>query len=106
MRCVPAPLGSGPPPPDRAALDAVRHLSRRFPDARMREVPVVRAAELDPRADPTGATRIWLALEALQVTGSFQLRGALLAVASMSVSDPPFPHVLAPSVGNHAPGDA
>jgi len=106
MRCVPAPLGLGPPPPDRTALDAVRHLSRRFPDARVREVPVVRAAELDPRADPTGTTRIWLALEALQVTGSFQVRGALLAVASASGSNSRSRHVVAPSVGNHGIGVA
>jgi len=106
MRCVPAPLGSGPPTPDRAALDAVRHLGRRFPDARVREVPLVRAAELDPRADPTGATRIWLALEALQVTGSFQVRGALLAVASASGNTSRSRHVVAPSVGNHGIGIA
>jgi threonine dehydratase len=106
MRCVAAPPGSGPPLPDRAALDAVRHLSRRFPDARVREVPLVRAAELDPRADPTGATRVWLALEALQVTGSFQVRGALLAVASAARSDSRSRHVVAPSVGNHGIGIA
>jgi threonine dehydratase len=72
----------------------------------VREVPVVRAAELDPRADPTGATRVWLALEALQVTGSFQVRGALLAVASASRSESRSRHVVAPSVGNHGIGVA
>jgi threonine dehydratase len=72
----------------------------------VREVPVVRAAELDPRADPTGATRIWLALEALQVTGSFQVRGALLAVASASGNSSRSRHVVAPSVGNHGIGIA
>jgi threonine dehydratase len=53
----------------------------------VREVPLVRASELDARADPTGSTRIWLALEALQVTGSFQVRGALVAVAAASSKD-------------------
>ncbi len=68
----------------------------------MREVPLVRAAELDLRADPTGSTRIWLALEALQVTGSFQVRGALVAVsASASAAKARARHVVAPSVGNH-----
>src|SRR5882672_12180213 len=81
MRCVAAPLGGGPPPPQPAELDAVRYLCRRFPEARVREVPIVRAHELDARADPSGATRVWLALEQLQVTGSFKVRGALVALA-------------------------
>jgi threonine dehydratase len=101
MRCVPAPPVSGRPPPERSALEAVRHLGRRFPDARVREVPLVRAAELDSRADPTGSTRIWLALEALQVTGSFQVRGALMAVAASASTAKTGRHVVAPSVGNH-----
>jgi threonine dehydratase len=60
---------------------------------------MVRAAELDQRADPSGATSIWLALEALQVTGSFQVRGALVGVASALSWR--VRHVVAPSVGNH-----
>ncbi|HEY4016498.1 MAG TPA: pyridoxal-phosphate dependent enzyme [Polyangiaceae bacterium] len=66
--------------PDRSALEAVRYLCARFPEARLREVPLVRAADLDARADPGGRTRVWLALEALQVTGSFKVRGALVAL--------------------------
>jgi threonine dehydratase len=66
--------------PEPAALEAVRHLDARFPQARLREVPLVRAAELDARADPGGGTRVWLALEALQVTGTFKVRGALVAL--------------------------
>jgi threonine dehydratase len=73
-------------------------LGRRFPEARLREVPLVRAAELDGRADPSGGTRVWLALEALQVTGSFQVRGALVAVEAASKNHG---RVIAPSVGNH-----
>ncbi len=61
----------------------------------------MRAAELDPRADPSGGTRVWLALEALQVTGSFQVRGALIAVATALGAARNLRHVVAPSVGNH-----
>jgi threonine dehydratase len=60
----------------------------------------VRAADLDHRADPTGTTRVWLALEALQVTGSFQVRGALVALAALMARDGGR-RVVAPSVGNH-----
>ncbi|HEY8041468.1 MAG TPA: pyridoxal-phosphate dependent enzyme [Polyangiaceae bacterium] len=85
------------PLPDAKALDAVRHLGRRFPDARLREVPVLRASELDVRADPSGATRVWLALEALQVTGSFKVRGALVALDAQRSRG----RVVAASAGNH-----
>ncbi len=83
--------------PDRAELDAVRHLDTRFPGARLRQVPVVRASELDARADPNGATRVWLALEALQVTGSFKVRGALVSLDANRTRG----HVIAASAGNH-----
>jgi threonine dehydratase len=86
-------------------LDTVRHLSRRFPDARLREVPVLRAAELDARADPSGSTRIWLALEALQVTGSFKVRGALCALDRARSRGRARP-VVAASAGNHGAGVA
>jgi len=101
MRCVLAPPVAGPPPPDRKALEAVRHLGRRFPGARVREVPLVRASELDPRADASGATRVWLALEALQVTGSFHVRGALVALSSARAENVGGGHVVASSLGNH-----
>ncbi len=104
MRCVPAPapshLGLLSPEraDDRAAIEGVRQLGRRYPTARLREVPLVRAAELDARADPGGSTRVWLALEALQVTGSFQVRGALITVEAAAKEHR---RVVAPSVGNH-----
>jgi threonine dehydratase len=100
MRCVLAPPTARPPVPDRSQLDAVRHLGHRFPNARVREVPIVRAAELDLRADPAGSTRIWLALEALQVTGCYQVRGALVALAGLA-SRRGLRDFVAPSVGNH-----
>jgi threonine dehydratase len=100
MSCVAAPISAGmarfsvPPP---AALEAVRHLDARFPDARLREVPLVRAPELDLRADPGGTTRVWLALEALQVTGSFKVRGALVSLDANRARG----GVVAASAGNH-----
>lgn len=97
MRCVPASTVPVFPRPDLARLESVRHLGRRFPEARLREVPAVRAGELDARADPSGATRIWLALEALQVTGSFKVRGALVALDAAR----PRRRVVAASAGNH-----
>jgi threonine dehydratase len=98
MRTVVAPPAPGvAAPPDRDALESVRHIGTRFPRARLREVPVVRAAELDLRADPSGATRVWLALEALQVTGSFKARGALLALERNQARG----RIVAASAGNH-----
>jgi threonine dehydratase len=77
-------------------------LAARFPTARLREVPLLRAPELDVRADPTGTTRVWLALEALQVTGSFKVRGALVSLAANSGRG----RVVAASAGNHGAGVA
>jgi len=97
MRCVQVPASVGPPVPEGPRLEAVRHLGHRFPGARLREVPVVRAPELDAGADPSGATRVWLALECLQVTGSFKVRGALVALAASRGRG----RVVAASAGNH-----
>jgi threonine dehydratase len=83
--------------PDRSTLESVRHLGDRFPEARLREVPLVRAADLDARADPDGDTRVWLALEALQVTGSFKVRGALVALEAQRARGA----AVAASGGNH-----
>lgn len=97
MRTVAAPRGTASIPLGRDALEPVRRIGARFPDARLREVPVVRAAELDLGADASGATRVWLALEALQVTGSFKVRGALVALDRASSRG----RVVAASAGNH-----
>jgi threonine dehydratase len=97
MRCVPASAVPATPRPDHGRFESVRHLGRRFPEAKLREVPVVRAGELDTRADPSGATRVWLALEALQVTGSFKVRGALVALDAHRRRG----QVVAASAGNH-----
>lgn len=100
MRSVAATAAAEPSPwpmPERSELDAVRSLDTRFPTARLRRVPVVRASELDARADPSGATRVWLALEALQVTGSFKVRGALVSLDANRARG----HVVTASAGNH-----
>src|SRR5215472_16261623 len=101
MRCVVAAPNTGEATaaarPDRERLEAVRHLGRRFPQAQLRPLKLARAADLDARADPSGSTRVWLALEALQVTGSFKVRGALVALDALG----PGAHVVAASSGNH-----
>jgi threonine dehydratase len=106
MRLVPVPvesIESRSDLPSGAALDPARDLIRRFPTARLRETPVARAADLDLRADPSGQTRIWLALEALQITGSFKVRGALLALERLRGTGA---RAIAASAGNHGAGVA
>ena len=80
----------------------MRDLGTRFPEARLRKAPLVRATELDRYADPTGATRVWLAIESLQVTGSFKVRGALVALDAL----PEGVTAIAASAGNHGAGVA
>jgi threonine dehydratase len=104
MRIVSAPPQSSSEHllPSAQALEAVRDLAARFPEARLRKAAVVRATELDRRADPSGETRVWLAIESLQVTGSFKVRGALVALAAL----PEGVTAIAASAGNHGAGVA
>jgi threonine dehydratase len=91
--------------PDASVLEGVRHLGARVPGAKLREVQVARARELDVRADASGATRVWLALESLQVTGSFKVRGALTAILALKERmRGAVPHVVSASAGNHGAG--
>jgi threonine dehydratase len=115
MRVVLAPraahaFDTPTPLPDRAAIERARGLVARFPEARLREVALVRARELDLRADTGGATRVWLALESLQVTGSFKVRGAVFALAAIKEAavraGDANPRVIAASAGNHGAGVA
>jgi threonine dehydratase len=111
MQLILAPrVPNDAPLPDAAQLALGRDLHARFPQALLRELALVRARELDERADPTGATRVWLALESLQVTGSFKVRGALVAIAAIkdaaARSGSKAPHVVAASAGNHGAGVA
>jgi threonine dehydratase len=87
--------------PTADRLERARDLARRFPEAHLREVSLVRAP-ID-----RGATRVWLALECMQVTGSFKVRGALLAMESLVVASQGRPvEVVAASAGNHGIGVA
>jgi threonine dehydratase len=90
----------------RIDLEPVRSLPARFPQANLREVAVVRAPELDRRADPSGRTRVWLALEAFQTTGSFKVRGALVALDRIKNAMGPEARIVAASAGNHGAGVA
>jgi len=92
--------------PTAEALEGVRRLGERHPGARLREVVVTRAPELDARVDPHGATRVWIALEALQVTGSFKVRGALTAIDALARERRGRPEVITASAGNHGAGVA
>ena len=83
---------------DAARLESARSLRDRFPLAHLRPLTLVRAAELDAIADPAKNTRIWLAVESLQVTGSFKIRGALLAMGNLAAKKV---DVVAASAGNH-----
>ena len=108
MRVVPS---SGQVSPEVALLshlqlENVRRFGARFPDARLREPPVIRCADLDLVADPSGRTRVWLALESLQVTGSFKVRGALNALAAITALHGPNVPVITASAGNHGGGVA
>src|SRR5262245_17579787 len=88
--------------PDASLLSRARALSRTHPE--LVPTPVVRARALDARADPTGGTRVWLALESMQVTGSFKVRGALLSLGQVAAEKKPL--VVAASAGNHGAGVA
>ena len=86
--------------PDAKLLEAARELAGRFPQAGLRACGLLRAAELDGAA----GGRAWLALELLQVTGSFKVRGALLALGRLR--DTGADEVIAASAGNHGAGVA
>lgn len=87
-------------------LEPVRHIVERFPEAGLRETAVVRAPELDRIADPSEQIRVWLALEALQTTGSFKVRGALVALDRIQKRQGRGARVVAASAGNHGAGVA
>lgn len=100
MRVVRAPASAADAPPilDAARLEQARNLRDRFPLAHLRPLTLVRATELDAIADPAKNTRVWLALESLQITGSFKIRGALLAMGNLAAKKV---DVVAASAGNH-----
>jgi threonine dehydratase len=99
MRLVPVPpdVARSPPP----SLDPARTFHERFAPFGVRRCAVFRAESLDARADASGQTRVWLAYEHLQTTGSFKVRGALLATAHAKADGAP---VVTASAGNHGAG--
>jgi threonine dehydratase len=87
--------------PDPDHLARARGLAARFPEAHLREITLVRSPF------PGGAGRTWLALECMQVTGSFKVRGALLAMEARqkaAAAQGKSLEVLAVSAGNHGIG--
>lgn len=110
---VPPNLVRGLLPSDEE-LDKARTLGERF-----REIAGLRPVQLVRLASSTRPYRVWVALEALQVTGSFKVRGALLALerrlaeareraalpSANSTKGHPFT-ILAASAGNHGVGVA
>ena len=105
-RHIPVPVGlalhADPVAPE--AFDDLRDLPRRFPGSGLRPLACVRAPWLDALADGSGGTRIHLALENLQTTGSFKVRGALCALDALRRRGAA--RVVAASAGNHGAGIA
>lgn len=87
--------------PSAHLLATAKELSRRFPTAGLQPVKLTRVEALDGLADPNGRVRVHLADESAQVTGSFKVRGALLALANVGGRP-----VVAASAGNHGAGVA
>ena len=91
-----------------ATLEPARDLVERYRDLGLQEVRLVRFdAPAYPRA------RVWAAVETLQLTGSFKIRGAVLAIErrlaelrgeQVASGEPPV--VIAASAGNHGIGVA
>ncbi|HEY2370549.1 MAG TPA: pyridoxal-phosphate dependent enzyme, partial [Polyangiaceae bacterium] len=86
--------------PGPELLAAARSIAATFPEARLRPCTLARLPEADARA----RARVWVALESLQVTGSFKVRGALLALSRLAASG--VKSVVAASAGNHGAGVA
>lgn len=95
---------------DSVSLERARHLVERFDGIGLCEVRLVPIETVSSRV-ATGA-RVWAAVESLQVTGSFKVRGALLAIEARLAQhragekrSEPFV-VIAASAGNHGVGVA
>ncbi len=101
MRVVQARLPLSESLPDTALLERARTLADRYP--MLIPTSIVRAKELDERV----GAQTSLAVESLQHTGSFKVRGALLAIESLAWnSQGRHKHVVAASAGNHGAGVA
>jgi threonine dehydratase len=89
--------------PSATRLEDARRMTDRFAD--LREARLVR---LPPVTDALrrSSGRVWLALESMQVTGSFKVRGALLAVERLRAERAGELSIVAASAGNHGAGVA
>src|SRR5689334_4472382 len=87
-------------PSHREIEDACRQARARNPAIGLSRVALVRVPELDTRS----GARIWCAVESLQVTGSFKVRGAACALARAFAAGTRA--VVAASAGNHGAGVA
>jgi threonine dehydratase len=95
MRVVRAETSDTAPRPEWGILpSAVSDLRGRFPEANLRTPPLLRVPDLDRIA------------ESLQVTGSFKVRGALVALAAARERFGDRARVVAASAGNHGAGVA
>jgi threonine dehydratase len=92
---------SGARRPDLLPTAADLEAARAWDAARHGVSPVALARV--PRLDRQGS-RVWLALESLQVTGSFKVRGALFALERLAARGGR--RVVAASAGNHGAGVA
>ena len=94
------PPVSGVVCPAEYLLERARNLHQLFPMAGLRPLALLRVPALDAHA----GSRVWLALEVLQVTGSFKVRGALLALDELRRRG--HTRAVAASAGNHGAGVA
>jgi threonine dehydratase len=85
--------------PGAELLEAARALTSTS-SGQLRPCSLARLSEADGRAH----ARVWVALELLQVTGSFKVRGALLAMSRLASKGET--RVVAASAGNHGAGVA
>jgi threonine dehydratase len=101
MRVVPATLPLSDSLPDVGLLAKARSLRDRY--TMLHPTTLVRAKELDEKV----GAQVLLAVESVQVTGSFKVRGALLALESMGFDKQGRrKNVVAASAGNHGAGVA
>jgi len=83
-------------------LQRIRGLSRRFSGVGLRGTALIRMPQCDRLV--SSEARVWFALENLQITGSFKVRGALAALDSWSGCTDRT--VVTASAGNHGAGVA
>jgi threonine dehydratase len=102
MRIVRATLPIDADPLPRA--ETIERASELVWEEATAPVAVVRAPSLDALADPASRVRVHLALESLQVTGSFKVRGALFAMTKRKEAGTL--RIVAASAGNHGAGVA